>query len=70
MVSIGIQQIVKKTMSSLLKFLIIILALFIFVYAASLAMRGDLESEIIIRDYITAKSLVTTQLQLLFEKYL
>ncbi len=57
-------------MISLLKTLIIVLALLAFIYAATLAMQGNLESEIIMRDYITAKSYLSIQLQLLLEKYL
>ena len=56
-------------MISLLKALIMVLALLAFIYAASLAMQGNLEAEIIMRDYITAKFFVINHLQLLTQSY-
>lgn len=40
------------------------------IYAAGLAMQGDLEMEIIMRDYVTAKTYLGTHLALLLQKYL
>ena len=57
-------------MISLLKALIMVLALLAFIYAASLAMQGNLEAEIIMRDYLTAKAFVIFHIQTLTQKYL
>ena len=43
-------------MITLLKLLIIISALLVFIYAASLAMQGDLEMEVIMKDVTTFKA--------------
>ncbi len=47
-------------MVSLLKTIIIVVSLAAFVYAASLAIQGDLESEIIMRDYVLLKAYLGT----------
>lgn len=56
-------------MSSLLKVFIIATTLAVFIYCAALAMQGDLESEIIMRDYVTAKIYILDQAQLLIQKF-
>lgn len=56
-------------MSSLLKVIIIATTLAVFIYCAALAMQGDLESEIIMRDYVTAKIYISDQAQLLIQKF-
>ena len=63
---IASESIEKNIMVSLLKTIIILLALVSFIYAARLAVLGDLESYIIMRDYHMAQSYITTVLQPLF----
>lgn len=55
-------------MITLLKFLIIVTAFAAFVYAAALAMQGNLEMEVVMRDYQTAMSYLKVLLEQLLTK--
>lgn len=56
-------------MVTLLKFIIIVASIMALIYAAGLAMQGDLEMEIIMRDYFIVKTYVASHLTLLLQKY-
>ncbi len=68
MAGIGIAGIKLNRMVTLLKTLIIVVSFASFVYAANLAMQGDLEMEIIMRDYVTAKAFLLTEANALVAK--